>query len=185
MWKLEWDAVSIRIASIVEASTFLFQAGDNDNAYSTNILIENCHETATAVLALARYGDALSSRARDALARFDKWWRDTWANEWLSASGGYSALQAAVVLLASVRSELNHLLANSEEIIRSHVIRAFQHLQRSLIADAAMRAKWIGAFDAGETSCEQLGGVHLLLHGIWAFKVSLPGNGRISSWVHD
>jgi len=31
------------------------------------------------------------------------------------------------------------------------------------------------AFGEGETSCEQLGGVHLLLHGIWAFKVSAAG----------
>lgn len=41
--------------------------------------------------------------------------------------------------------------------------------------DETLRLKWINAFDtprAGEISCEQLGGVHLLLHGIWAFKVS-------------
>jgi hypothetical protein len=30
------------------------------------------------------------------------------------------------------------------------------------------------AFDAGETRCEKLGAVHLLAHGIWAFKASGP-----------
>jgi hypothetical protein len=31
------------------------------------------------------------------------------------------------------------------------------------------------AFKTGETSCEKLGAVHLLLHGIWAFKVNTAG----------
>ena len=181
MWKLEWDALSIRIAGIIEASTFLFQtaqAGESDSAYSTNILLENCAETAQAVQAMLRYGDALPPQAKDALTRFDKWWRDTTVNNWLSSPGGFPAVQAAVVLLASIRSELDHLLANHDQIIRSHVVRAFQHLQRSLIVDETLRLKWIEAFEkprAGETSCEQLGGVHLLLHGIWAFKVSAIG----------
>lgn len=176
MWKLEWDALSIRIAGIAAASTFLFQtvqAGENDNAYSTNVLIENCKQTADALQDLRnRYGDALPSEARDALNRFEKWWCDTWASDGLSGCPG---VQAAVVLLASLRSELDHLLADHSAVIRSHVTRAFQHLQRSLIVDESLCARWLTAFDVHETSCEQLGGVHLLLHGIWAFKVSAVG----------
>jgi len=178
MWKLEWDALSSRIAGIIEASTFLFhtvQAGESDSAYSTNILLENCHQTADAVQCLSRYGTALPGKVIDALNRFDKWWRDTWVDSWSSSSGGYPAVQASVILLASIRSELNHLMADHDEIIRSHVTRAFQHLQRSLIADEDLRAKWLAGFERGEISCEQLGAVHLLLHGIWAFKVSDTG----------
>jgi hypothetical protein len=181
MWKPEWDALSTRIAGITQASAFLFQtaqAGEADSAYSTNILIENCEQTAHAVQALLRYGNALPMKARDALARFDKWWRDTSVNNWLSSPGGFPALQAAVVLLASIRSELDHLLTNHDEIVRSHVSRAFQHLQRSLVVDDTLRAKWVTAFETprkAEILCEQLGGVHLLLHGIWAFKVSATG----------
>jgi hypothetical protein len=181
MWKHEWDALSTRIAGITQASAFLFQtaqAGEADSAYSTNILIENCDQTARAVQSLLRYGTALPPKAREALTRFDKWWRDTSVNDWLSSPGGFPAVQAAVVLLASIRSELDYLLADHDEIIRSHVSRAFQHLQRSLVVDETLRAKWLTAFGtphAGEISCEQLGGVHLLLHGIWAFKVSATG----------
>jgi hypothetical protein len=42
------------------------------------------------------------------------------------------------------------------------------------IADSSIRQKWRNAFDEGEVACEKLGGVHLLLHGIWAFKVHTP-----------
>ena len=32
------------------------------------------------------------------------------------------------------------------------------------------RKKWVSGFLEGETKCEKLGSVHLLLHGVWAFK---------------
>jgi hypothetical protein len=166
MWKVEWEALSARIAGIIESGTFLFQTRENDAAYSTNVLIENCHAAAEAVLDLRRHGTALPPRATVAIDRFDEWWRRTWLDAWLSGSGGFPALQSCVVLLGSIRAELGHLLADHDAIIRSHVTRSFQHLQRLLIADEEARAKWQHAFQDGETSCEQLGGVHLLLHGI-------------------
>jgi len=178
MWKQEWDALSTRIAGIVEAATFLYrtgQVGQNDEAYSTNILIENCEQAAKAVLSLLGYRSTLPAKAVDALTRFQGWWERTTANkQWVSA-GGYPLVQAFVVLLASIRSELDHLFADHDEIIRSHVTRAFRHLERSLIVDEALGARWLAAFEAGETECEKLGGVHLLLHGIWAFKANASG----------
>src|SRR5262249_43260521 len=48
---------------------------------------------------------------------------------------------------------------------------AFHHLQRLIAVDGEVRKKWKKAFADGETSCEKLGAVHLLAHGIWAFKV--------------
>lgn len=35
--------------------------------------------------------------------------------------------------------------------------------------------KWAHAFESGEVECEKLGAVHLLGHGIWAFKISGAG----------
>ena len=86
-------------------------------------------------------------------------------------------LEERVVLLASIRSELDHLLVDQNAIIRSHVKRAFQHLDRSLVADSEIRQKWIKAFKEknGEIACEKLGAAHLLLHGIWAFKANSAG----------
>jgi hypothetical protein len=44
-----------------------------------------------------------------------------------------------------------------------------------IVADATVREKWQESFKKGEVACEKLGAVHLLLHGIWAFKVDAIG----------
>jgi hypothetical protein len=49
--------------------------------------------------------------------------------------------------------------------------RAFVHLNRSIVVYAAVQRNWKEAYSAGETECEKFGAVHLLAHGIWAFKV--------------
>jgi hypothetical protein len=175
MWKSEWDTLSARITAIVEAATFLVQSvesGTKSQPFTTNTLIKNCEQTARSVQLLSRYGNVLPLPAREALERFQTSWRDSRLDP---SFGADPQLQGYVVALASIRSELDHLLADHNEIIRSHVKRAFMHLQRSLIVDQGLRDRWIDAFDEGETHCERLGGVHLLLHGIWAFKADAAG----------
>jgi hypothetical protein len=78
---------------------------------------------------------------------------------------------AALVLLAAFETEISFLLSDVQESIRARSERAFSHLQRSIVVDEDVRAKWQKAFDDSEVACEKLGAVHLLLHGIWAFKV--------------
>ncbi len=82
---------------------------------------------------------------------------------------------AALVLLAAFETEMSFLLSDVQESIRSRSERAFSHLQRSIIVDEDLREKWNKAFESGEVACEKLGAVHLLLHGIWAFKVDAIG----------
>lgn len=57
-----------------------------------------------------------------------------------------------------------------DELTRSLAVRAFLHLQRSIVADMVVRERWLAAYEEGEIACEKLGACHLLLHGIWAFK---------------
>jgi hypothetical protein len=83
---------------------------------------------------------------------------------------------AYTTVLASFRSEFDHLFADYESIIRSKVALAFLHLQRSLVVDEVLLEKWNDAFkNHGELACEQLGAVHLLSHGIYAFKTNSTG----------
>jgi hypothetical protein len=82
---------------------------------------------------------------------------------------------AALVMLASLEAELSFLLSDVQQSIRSRSERAFAHLQRSIVADPDARTKWQTAIKEGEVACEKLGMVHLLLHGIWAFKVNAIG----------
>jgi hypothetical protein len=76
--------------------------------------------------------------------------------------------------LAGVRSQFEFLIADHSALARSLTERAFSHLRRSLIADRDLQARWLSAFDEGEPSLERLGAVHLLAHGIWAFKAHAP-----------
>lgn len=178
MWQVEWRALSTRVGGIIAASEFLFQtaqAGENDSGYSTNVLIENCTGAAGAIQSLLRYKESLPKGALDVLERFDKWWTDTMVDLGMGRVTGFPQVQALVVLLASARAELDHVLSDHDAVIRSHVQRGFLHLQRSLVVDQELRNKWLAAFAKGETPCEQLGALHLLLHGIFAFKTDAKG----------
>jgi hypothetical protein len=106
-------------------------------------------------------------------------------NEYLGLSGGFSKeenagqanLQRAIGLRGIV-SEVDYVLADAEVRGRSIVDRAFLHLRRSLIVDDDLRKKWRAAFrKGGETRCEQLGAIHLLAHGLFAFKAAAQGGG--------
>jgi hypothetical protein len=83
--------------------------------------------------------------------------------------------RTALVFLSSFNAQATYLLSNTQEELRSRVDRAFLHLQRLIVVDPDTREKWRRAFDDGETASERLGAVHLLLHGIWAFKISGEG----------
>jgi hypothetical protein len=93
----------------------------------------------------------------------------------IKSSNRQEGLWATLVLLAAFETEMSFLLSDIQESIRSRSERAFSHLQRSIVVDAEFRAKWKKAFADGEVACEKLGAVHLLLHGIWAFKIDAVG----------
>ncbi len=94
-------------------------------------------------------------------------------------SGGPGAKQervwAVLVRLSAFETEMSFILSDAQETIRTRSERAFSHLQRLIVADPAFRDKWNRAFEEGEVACEKLGAAHLLLHGIWAFKVDAAG----------
>jgi hypothetical protein len=87
----------------------------------------------------------------------------------------YRHVWTALIQLAAFESEVTFLLSGNQESIRARSERAFTHLRRSIVVDPDVRAKWQAAFATGEVACEKLGSVHLLLHGIWAFKVDAIG----------
>ena len=67
-------------------------------------------------------------------------------------------------------------------MLRARSERAFLHLRRLLAVDRDVRAKWKAAYEGkqGEVACEALGAVHLLSHGIYAFKVDERRTNRSS-----
>jgi hypothetical protein len=94
----------------------------------------------------------------------------------IGAAGTAREGKASILFLLAFESEMSFLLYGKQERIHARSELAFLHLQRVLAVDQDFRAKWIAAFNnGGETSCEKLGALHLLWHGIFAFKVDASG----------
>jgi len=71
--------------------------------------------------------------------------------------------------------ELEYYLFDSQAAIKSRSELAFVHLQRLIAVDQIVQRNWGSAFADREERCEALGAVHLLSHGIWAFKAQASG----------
>jgi hypothetical protein len=82
----------------------------------------------------------------------------------------WQSVIVATVELVGLQAEVSAALVDPEAIGRQRAERAFEHLSRSIVVDDEYRERWTIAFSRGEVACERLGAVHLLLHGIWAFK---------------
>lgn len=83
--------------------------------------------------------------------------------------------RAIVIKIVAFAAEIAYLMSDRQEEIRSRCELAFLHLQRLIAVDGNYRQNWISAYQSGEVNCEKLGSVHLLWHGIWAFKIDAAG----------
>lgn len=175
MWNTEWQAISARISGLIGAGTFFLQTEENDDYSVSEDLIQNAKRTAEDVVRFRdRYANLLPPHALVCLDNFIRSYDGRFfilpTNKVSPMPGGFGGVTVAVTALESFRIELDHLLADADEVTRSLAIRAFLHLQRSIVADSAVRERWISAYSKGEIACEKLGACHLLLHGIFAFK---------------
>lgn len=172
MWRTEWDALSARIAAFNEAAnSLLLTGGPRQEFFGANELAESGKRI---VEHLRQFHEVHGRSIPDSAARSLAEWTAQTRN-WGGGIAPHSQVQHLTTVLAALRAEMNHLLTSVDAIGCRLVTRAFQHLQRSIIADGSVRASWQQAFQDGEVACEKLGACHLLLHGIWAFKVASKG----------
>lgn len=118
---------------------------------------------------LASHGDALPAGARDGLTNLLRYRKS------IADPDNQSSLATGSSVLVFKLASIDYHLADREVRWRSAVERAFLHLDRLIVADDDVQAKWAAALQRGETRCERLGGAHLLHHGIWAFKAHGEG----------
>jgi hypothetical protein len=175
-WKTEWKALAERIKALLDAGRFFFAtfpAWGNDFTGASSELNVSADEIAQALADFqASYASLLPYVAAERLKKFvDSYWQ-RFAQSSATAIPG---AQARLTRLAAFRSEMDYLLSDTDAVAQSIVERGFLHLQRSIVADNLVAERWRSAFEAGEPECERLGAVHLLLHGIWAFKASATG----------
>ncbi|MBI4590608.1 MAG: hypothetical protein HY725_17400, partial [Candidatus Rokubacteria bacterium] len=175
----EWKALSARIRGLMEAGRLHAQylaVRSSDTYGRGKRLREQSGRVISALESFeARFKSLLPGPAQTSIFEVIEKTRG-----WVKDSSGNSDIQqertwAVLVALAAFETEMSFLLSDVQESIRVRSERAFAHLQRSIVVDPALRANWQTAFDDGEVACERLGAVHLLLHGIWAFKLDAAG----------
>jgi hypothetical protein len=175
----QWKALSSRIQGLVQSGLLHAQylRVRSSDSYGTGKRLREQSESVLNEILSFREGFQVSLPLT-ALSAIDKF-ATTTGKLITDTSGPPDAEQervwAGLVALAAFEAELSFLLSDTQESIRSRSERAFHHLQRSIVVDVGFREKWQDAFRSGEVACEKLGAVHLLLHGIWAFKVDAAG----------
>jgi hypothetical protein len=179
VWTTEWLAIRTRIGGIREAAVFFLRADTGEEHNSAGEIIANVHETVQRLVHFNEInGVLLPTEANLRVVAFLKRYNETFGGLYPPGPPNANAYNGAVAVytyLAAFSAEFDYLISDTSEVIRSLSERAFLHLQRSIVADEAFAEKWQRAFEVGELACEKLGAVHLLLHGIWAFKTAGAG----------
>jgi hypothetical protein len=177
-WRTEWKAISDQIEGLLDAARFYVESlgprtTDVHDVARKQLLPHGQGVYSTVVRFGETFKASLPPSAVDCLTRFLKTFGGHFKEGHpLDALG---TVQVMITALTSFRSEFNYHLSDVSALAKRLSERAFLHLQRSIIADENVRRNWIDAFNTGETKCEKLGGAHLLMHGIWAFKVGAEG----------
>jgi hypothetical protein len=183
-WLTEWKAISAQIQGLLEASRFYvdslqalsqkndrmrdsLRVGDRGVRPHINKICDTLEEFRDT------HKESIPTEAAKSLDGVLKKIKNEFPN--LTGADAFHYIHVMVTLLASFRAEFEYQLADTDAVAVRLSERAFIHLQRSIVADSEFRRKWIEAFEKGEPACERLGAVHLLLHGIWAFKVNTEG----------
>ncbi len=178
-WQTEWKALSGRITSLLDAGQFyaeMLKVYSSDSLNGAKALIDSASEIFKEIGDfINRTVGSLPHAANVRLLRFFNDYDSHFRGSPTNPGEKFERVLFCLTALRSLQSDVDYLLADTEVLARSLVERAFLHLQRGIMADRAIRETWRKAYGEGETECERLGMVHLLLHGIWAFKSVAPG----------
>ncbi|MBI3129660.1 MAG: hypothetical protein HYZ11_18785 [Candidatus Tectomicrobia bacterium] len=176
-WRTEWKAISDRIQGLLNAGRFFLEtqrvsSSDDYGVADKQLLPQSRDIFQNLDQFRAKYGPTLPNAAVECLNRFVETYRSNFNKPEKNSQG---MIQFRFTALAALSSEFSYKIAESAEIAKRLSERAFLHLQRVIVANSAERERWRAAFEEGELACERLGASHLLLHGIWAFKVNAEG----------
>ena len=171
-----WAALAIRIKSLQSAGELYsrFQGYHQEDTYGAGEYLREQCEAAVQYLEhfVKEFHSSLPREAEDRINLFLNSRLAQAVRDKLTAQRG---ARGALVALAALEAEITFILSGRQEQIRALSERALLHLQRTLAVDEDMATKWKKPFDRNEVACERLGSIHLLSHGIFAFKVDALG----------
>jgi hypothetical protein len=172
-WLEQWRDLAARIDGLIRAGEFLVSAFKVNGADAHGVVRKSFQPELVAIIAeIEHLGQTYACELPEqASAALKKYVTQGWDKNF---NDGKIDIQAFAPL-ASFRSQFEYLIRDAEVEGRSLTELAFVHLQRQIVVDKGIQKKWQDAFKKHETACERLGAVHLLGHGIWAFKVGAPG----------
>lgn len=133
---------------------------------SNSSIIPSARSIVGAVVALNNKHD-LSPNVKNAIAHFE--------SKMKKDLSGIPGAGFALISIGVLKAEIEFASNNPELVYRTQAERAFIHLNRMLVVDKQEQQKWQDAFAKGETDIEKLGALHLLAHGLWAFKAHSAG----------
>jgi hypothetical protein len=171
-----WRAISARIHGLEKAAAVhaRFLASHSGSPYGADkALQKHCQDILASVEEFHQSSSAYMPAA--ALSAINRFMADGGKQIRDNIAGDTLLVRTIIVKLLAFESEMTYCLDSPTEGIRSASELAFMHLQRLIVADGEYREKWQKAFAQHETRCEMLGALHLLWHGIWAFKVDATG----------
>ena len=175
----EWKAISGRIEGLIQAAKLhgqLLKVVSSDTYGGGRNLLSQTESIFNKLQVYAtQFSESLPQLAKNTLDRFIQKNKSLFAQSDIDSVDKFERLKATLVILKAFESEFSFLIADNQAFVRRRSELAFVHLQRCIAADTEVRNKWKHAFQKGEVACEKLGALHLLLHGIWAFKVNAEG----------
>ncbi len=172
-WRGEWRSIESRLAGLESTATLVTRILNPSqmslDAVITNALRPAVDELSAALQRFLEQYPTLPTKALESLT--------TGLSRIALIKGdgrSWQSVMSRALVLVSLRAEIDALLTEPEMLGRRATELAFVHLSRTLIVDPVHGKRWRDAFNTtqtAETTCEQLGAVHLLSHRIWAFKV--------------
>jgi hypothetical protein len=174
-WLDAWRSLMTRIGQLAEHAHRFVEStsvmGSDFHGLSNKMFIPQLQQVHNELKAfLQSYGTKIPSEARTRL----EYLLET-GFEFYRSPSGPPGMIALATSLSIIRTEVDPFMHDTDLPMVHIAERAFLHLQRLIVADADVRAKWQRAFAAGEVECEKLGGVQLLHHGIYAVKSNAAG----------
>ncbi len=178
-WQIEWQALSARIKGLLDAASFFYGSRGLDSGDSCEVqrfillregekifdnlnAFSNKHKSVLPDIASGCVNDFLNiDKLKD--------------RSYFKLDNVKGNTQFVLTSLAALQSEFEYIIADTQFVTKRITERAFLHLQRCIVADEDFRKKWNNAFKNHETKCEKLGALHLLSHGVWAFKADATG----------
>jgi hypothetical protein len=181
-WIVKWRAISAHILSLGEAGNYLLQAfqSNEGNYGGVNLVLRELEQVGRELRAFFdQYRSQLPSLAAEYLQeRLQHYYELTQGLQQALSSGKIQGVAAVLM----IRAHFEYLIHDTEIEARNATELAFEHLRRLIVVNEKIQEEWAEAFKQREERSESLGAVHLLSHGIWAFKVT--GSGAATDLVY-